>query len=349
MPPAARSGSRPSPTSRACSAWRATSASLQRDLQDSEKLVERIERAMQSGGRTGIFPDLAAARTRSVEIENQLVDVRQKFVRQGARDPRSRPDARRAQDAGPHRRRARRPGAPAQEPAPTRQERSRRARRRSRSQYRELDGSASELNVEIQSLEAQLVAIEQYYRSSRSEQKIRPEDIQRPVKDLRVAIDEPAHQHDKMRDDIADAVREASTAGRRGRTSTMPAAPGRAPAPGAGGAGARQVPPARRHSSRQVDRVNGVLARADAIGKQLDEFDQRVDAQADVRLEKVRGYLATEKEELRQAGTKLGVVVGRVAGLGGGLAQAMFTQRGRPLLRPGRSRPTSASSTSPGA
>ena len=38
---------------------------------------------------------------------------------------------------------------------------------------------ASELNVEIQSLEAQLVAIENYYRVSRSEQKIRPEDIQR--------------------------------------------------------------------------------------------------------------------------------------------------------------------------
>src|SRR5262249_22939143 len=55
---------------------------LQRDLQESQKLIERIQRAMQTGSRAGIFPDLSAARTRSLEIENQLVEIRQKFVGQ---------------------------------------------------------------------------------------------------------------------------------------------------------------------------------------------------------------------------------------------------------------------------
>ena len=47
-------------------------------------------------------------------------------------------------------------------------------------QFGEIDRQASELNVEIQALEAQLVAIENYYRVSRAEQKIRPEDIRGP-------------------------------------------------------------------------------------------------------------------------------------------------------------------------
>jgi len=38
----------------------------------------------------------------------------------------------------------------------------------------------------------------------------------------------------------------------------------------------------------------------------------------------VRGYIATEKEELRLASTKLGGVLGESQAVGGGLAQAMF-------------------------
>src|SRR5205823_11611155 len=65
---------------------------------------------------------------------------------------------------------------------------------------------------EIQSLEAQLVALEQYYRVSRSEQKIRPEDMEAPVRDMRAAIEELRGLHDKVREEIADATREASAA-----------------------------------------------------------------------------------------------------------------------------------------
>jgi len=76
----------------------------------------------------------------------------------------------------------------------------------------------------------------------------------------------------------------------------------------------------------QVDRVSAVLARANAIDTQLSEFDRRIDAQAVVRLEKVRGYITTEKEELRHATAKLGGVLGESQSLGGGLAQTMFTR-----------------------
>ena len=76
----------------------------------------------------------------------------------------------------------------------------------------------------------------------------------------------------------------------------------------------------------KIERYNGVLARVEAVETQLRGFDQRVDAQAEARLEKVRGYLTTEKEELKQASAKLGTVQGESQALGGGLAQAMFTK-----------------------
>ena len=79
--------------------------------------------------------------------------------------------------------------------------------------FAEIDSQASELNVEIQAMEAQLVAIENYYRVSRSEQKIRPEDIREPVRDMRTTIEQLRGLHDKLRESIADARRDATAAG----------------------------------------------------------------------------------------------------------------------------------------
>src|SRR4030095_8374887 len=79
--------------------------------------------------------------------------------------------------------------------------------------FAEIDRQASELNVEIQALDAQLVAIESYYRVSRSEQKIRPEDIRQPVHDMRGSIDELRALHEKLREGIVAATRAATAAG----------------------------------------------------------------------------------------------------------------------------------------
>src|SRR5262250_1824052 len=79
--------------------------------------------------------------------------------------------------------------------------------------FASIDKEASELNVEIQAMEAQLVAIENYYRVSRSEQKIRPEDIRQPVHDMRTKIEELRGMHEKLREAIADAKRDATAAG----------------------------------------------------------------------------------------------------------------------------------------
>ncbi|HEY4188110.1 MAG TPA: tetratricopeptide repeat protein [Polyangia bacterium] len=298
---------------------------IERALKDSEQIVVKLERAMQTSGRAGIFPDLAAARTQSVEIMNQMVEARQRFVRavRLVLEPTLHGDERAELDHI----NSERDGLERQiKTLPLTKEALKERDREVHGQFEQLDAQGSELNVEIQSLEAQLVAIEQFYRSSQAEQKIRPEDIQGPIKDLRAAIDELHAMHDKVRDDIAEASRESPTAGAAGEqerhmTERLEAllkqeqeiqsrAKVRLPA----------------DKQMQVDRMNGVLARVDAIDRLLADFDKRVDAQAEARLQKVRSYIVVEKDELHQASAKLGTVLGESQSLGGGFAQAMFTK-----------------------
>ena len=298
---------------------------MQRDLADSQKLVERIEHAMEGAGRVGIFPDLAAARTKSVEAMNQVVSTRETFEAKirAIIDPMLTADERKQLDQLA----IQRDGYARQASnLPTTDEGLQKHERTMKDRFGDLDKQVSEMNVEIQSLEAQLVALEQYYRVSRSEQKIRPEDIEAPVRDMRTAIEELRGMHDKLREQIADATRDASAAGSTGEAE-------REAAKKLSDVLAQELALERQAAARlsgadraQVDRVNDVLSRCDAIASQLDGFDKRVDGQATVRLAIVSRYLTAEKEELAAAGDKLGGILDESKSLGGGLAQAMFTK-----------------------
>jgi tetratricopeptide (TPR) repeat protein len=298
---------------------------MQRDISDSQKLVERIEHAMEGAGKVGIFPDLAAARTKSVEAMNQVVATREKFVQKirAIIDPVLTPAERKQLDQLA----ILRDGYARQaSDLPTTDEGLQKHERSMKDRFRDLDKQVSEMNVDIQSLEAQLVALEQYYRVSRSEQKIRPEDMEAPVRDMRAAIEELRGLHDKVREEIADATRETSAAGSTGQAE-------REAAQKLSGVLAQELVIERQAAARltgadraQVDRVNDVLSRCDAVSTQLEAFDKRVDAQATVRLATVSRYLTAEKEELASAGEKLGGILDASKSLGGGLAQAMFTK-----------------------
>lgn len=155
---------------------------------------------------------------------------------------------------------------------------------------------------------------------------MRPEEIQGYIKDLRTSIDELHVVHDRLRDEIAEASRESSTAGAAGedeRRLTVRLGELLKKEQEIQGRAKVRLPG---DKQAQVDRVAAVLSRADAIDGTLSEFDRRIDAQAAIRLEKVRGYITTEKAELRQATAKLGGVLGESQSLGGGLAQAMFSR-----------------------
>jgi tetratricopeptide (TPR) repeat protein len=298
---------------------------MQRDLSDSNKLVERIQHVMEGTGRAGIFPDLAAARTKSVEAMNVVVATREKFVNKlrAVLDPVLTADERRKLDQLE----VMRDGYARQANAlPTTDEGIHKEEQTMKGRFGELDQQVSEMNVEIQALEAQLVAVEQYYRMSRAEMKIRPEDIEGPVRDMRAEIDDLRSMHDRLREAIADASRDATAAGSTGEAE-------REAAEKLSGVLAQELAIERQAAVRlpsgdqaQVARFNDVLSRCDAIQTQLDTFDKRVDDQVTNRLASVSRYLASEKEELATAGQKLGAVLDESKSLGGGLAQAMFTK-----------------------
>ncbi len=297
---------------------------IQRDLADSQKLLDRIEHAMEGSGRVGMFPDLASRRTRSVEMMNEVVTTRQKMVSKirAIIDPILSPEERKALDALAFER----DGMERQATLPTTAEGVASHEKTMRDRFADMDRQASELNVEIQSLEAQLVAIENYYRGSRSEQKIRPEDIQGPVRDMHVVIEGLRAGHDKLREAIAEARRDASAAGGIGDSERQTSK--------------KLVDILRRESEVHkqamarlagadrgaVERMNGVLFRCDTIEGQLIDFDGRVDAQVSARLETVVRFLKAEKEELGRAADKLTAIMDESKSMGGGLAQAMFTK-----------------------
>jgi tetratricopeptide (TPR) repeat protein len=298
---------------------------IQRDLADSQKLMDRIEHAMQGSGRVGMFPDLAARRTKSIEMMNEVVTTRQKMVAKirAIIDPILSPEERKALDLLA----IERDGVERQvSNMPTTDEGIASHEKTMRDRFSQIDRQASELNVDIQSLEAQLVAIEQYYRVSKSEQKIRPEDIQGPVRDMRAVIEALRGTHDKLREAIADARRDSAAAGGIGESERQTSK--------------KLTELLRREADLQkqamvrlngndranVERMNGVLYRCDAIESLLAGFDQRIDGQVATRLETVVRFLQTEKEALGKATEKLNSIMDESKSMGGGLAQAMFTK-----------------------
>jgi tetratricopeptide (TPR) repeat protein len=298
---------------------------MQRDLTESQKLLERIQHVMDGRGRVGIFPDLASQRTKSTETMNQLVGTRQKFAGKIRMiiNPVLTPDERRDLD----RIAIERDGFERQLSAmPTTDEGVLAHERMMKERFTEIDRQASELNVAIQNLEAELVAIENYYRQSRSEQKIRPEDIRQPVRDMRTSIDELRTLHEKLREAIVDAKRDATAAGGIGEVE-------RETTKKLSDALQRELALEKRAMSRltgndrvQVERMMDLLTRCDAIETQLYAFDKRVDAQVSARLQIVNQYLTAGKEELTRAAEKLGGIMEQSKSMGGGLAQAMFTK-----------------------
>jgi hypothetical protein len=143
---------------------------------------------------------------------------------------------------------------------------------------------------------------------------------------MRVTIEDLRGVHEKLREAIADARRDATTAGGIGeaeRQTTKKLTE----------ALQQEMEIARRAMARlqggdrvQVERMSDLLSRCDAIEKQLQVYDQKIDGQANTRLVAVNRYLDAGKEELSRVAEKLGAIMEESKTMGGGLAQAMFTK-----------------------
>jgi TolA-binding protein len=296
---------------------------LQKDLRDSEDTVGRLERAVGGEGKVGIFADLAAVRVRSTQVLNQLVDIRRRFgaqIRSLIGNQLSGEDRAALDQIGVERSslEAQLSDLPLSADAQKKREGS------ARGTLSSLDAQASEFNVAIQGMDAELVAIEQYFIRSRADQKIQPDQLRGPVTELRSDIDALRARVESVRNDITEATREFGAAGAAAaseRTATV-----------------RLAELMKRESDiyqkvrgrlggseqRELDIIFGVLTRADAVQARLLDVDSRVDAAADRRLGVIKERIGAEKGELATVSTKLGGVLTESQTVGGGLVTAML-------------------------
>jgi tetratricopeptide (TPR) repeat protein len=298
---------------------------LQRGINQAREVLNRLELAVGGQLQVGIFPDLAQARTSSSEVLNQLVNMRQRFVgkmRSLIWDRLTGEDKARLDQVGKER------AALEVElrDLPLSADKLKTREKQARSNLQQLDERASEFNVEIQGMDAELVAIEQYFIRSRADQKIRPEDLTQPVQSLRQVISGLRDSNESVRSEIAEAAREATVAAATGDSDRNAIAlligvmkREREVFQGARG----RLSPG---DQADFDAIVSVLARADAVQAKLAELDNRVDAAAQKRVVDLKRKLTHEKSELESARGKLTSILTESESLGGGLAYAMLSR-----------------------
>ena len=288
---------------------------LQRGLQESRETLNRLELAVTGQLQVGIFPDLAQARTSSSEVLNQLVSMRERFVGKLSAlisDKLTAEEKARLDQVGKER-------AALEAELKDRE-------KQARQDLAQLDARASEFNVEIQGMEAELVAIEQYFIRSRSDQKIKSEDLTQPVASLRQVIGELRESNERVRNEIAEVARETTVAAATGDSDrnaiALLMAVMKREREVFQGARLRLSP----SDQNDFDAIANILARADGVQAKLAELDTRVDAAAQKRMTVLKGKLTEEKKGLETAKDKLTGILSESQSLGGGLAYAMVSK-----------------------
>jgi len=298
---------------------------LQRGLQESRETLNRLELAVTGQLQVGIFPDLAQARTSSSEVLNQLVSMRELFVgkmRSLIWDKLTAEEKARLDQVGKER------AALETElkDLPLSANKLKDREKQARHDLQQLDARASEFNVEIQGMDAELVAIEQYFIRSRSDQKIKPEDLNQPVASLRQVIGELRESNERVRNEIAEVARETTVAAATGDSdrSAIALLMGVMKREREVFQGARmRLSPSEQND---FDAIANILARADGVQAKLAELDSRVDAAAQKRMVELQRKLTEEKKDLETAKDKLTGILGESQSLGGGLAYGMLSK-----------------------
>lgn len=302
---------------------------VRQDIQDGEKLLARLERAVQGVGKIGIFADLGSARTKSTEILNQTVDIRQRFLTEmreliapvlGDEDRVALASITAERTALEQQLRA----LPMTKDALD--ERGKRASK----EVTALDGRTSELNVEIQALEAQLVAIEQYFKTTSADpqqaSKLRAEDVLPQVSALKDEIAALRGKHEQLLsevDEVGRDMRLAGAAAENERSATVRLSEVMKAEQEIYLRARTRLDPSR---TRTFDDVARVLDRANAVQTELAEFDGRLEGIADRRLTDIRDAIAGAKTELAQESAKLEGVLVESGSVSGGLAHAVLAK-----------------------
>ncbi|MSP61205.1 MAG: tetratricopeptide repeat protein [Myxococcales bacterium] len=295
---------------------------LKKSLEESDEIVRRLDKAVTGPQRVNIFPELARARTKALEAGNEISEIQRKLLEHerqligpAAGAERGQLDQLAAQRTQLEAQLATMPRS-----ADSYQERLKKAR----SQFDELDRRASEINVLLASLEAQVVAIEKFYRDTRKDQKIDPQQFQSELAQVQATRNGLRKEYELLRRDLDDAVQSVGIDDaqmQQEEALKKQLADGMAREHALGAAVRQRMTGPER---QKVDQIASVLDRAHAADTLLVGFNGRIDALVDEKLKDIRVGIAEEKAHVAEYQLALGGYATDGTVIGGGITAESF-------------------------
>ncbi len=181
---------------------------IRKDLEDTESLLDRLQRDVESPSRVRIFPALAKQHESSIEIAEKSFDLRMQLsTHERALIMKYASDTEKADLARLQKTRSdleQRLGA-----IPNSGKSYTERIKKARDEYDALEKQAAELETYIGSLQAELVAIEKYYADTHDKQKLDKAVYEQDVAEIKKAIEDLHTELDSIHKDLAQAMDEA--------------------------------------------------------------------------------------------------------------------------------------------
>ncbi|MBI4508396.1 MAG: tetratricopeptide repeat protein [Deltaproteobacteria bacterium] len=183
-------------------------AKVRAELEETAHLLGRVERAVESPARVQIFPDLAERRIQVQENAEQVQKIRQKLATQEQAfvskylGPEERQELERLKQR-------RTELVEKLSSMPNSGESVTERVRKAREAYQEKDKEAQQVEVFITGVEAEIAAVETFYKSNEDKRKVPLEEYNATMEDLRAAIAELRVELSAIRHEMALAMDEA--------------------------------------------------------------------------------------------------------------------------------------------
>jgi tetratricopeptide (TPR) repeat protein len=296
---------------------------IRQELEESGQLLDRLDRAVASPSRVQIFPELASRRSKANEILAGVTQIRAQAMTEGERIAgKFASDGEKAELANLRARREQleKQLATSMVGSGSYEQRVQKVRQA----FVDMDKKAQELDVFISSIDAEMAALEKYWKdthagpdqkAAEAQWKKESAGLRRELEDLRRELDAIRNETQAGQDEagLSDADAEKST--RAQFESTV-----RAEAE----AIQRITSRASGDDRRNADQIASVLARCSGVDRIVDRANVKIDALVDAELGEIKVALVEERTRLNEYRQTLATYEGENVQLGGEVITGSF-------------------------
>jgi archaellum component FlaC len=297
---------------------------IQESVEEAQKLITRLEQAINSPAKIKIFPEFAAAKASSLEVENRLVRARNKIL--AAEAELVRPVASAAERQQLEELASRRQQLETRiEELPTTADGYADRTKTKLARLEALEKKVAQQAVLVQSLQAQLVALQKLFADTASSKKPKVrETFRKESEAIKMMMIGLQSELEELRHALADARNSVGVGGadevaeRNVKEQFTSALQDEHKALQELGA---------RLSGEEAQRFRALAAlydRTDKIQGVLNAFDEKLDAGVESKLTSIRAALAEEKEHVSRYGVEAADYKTRTDSVAGGITYNGF-------------------------